>query len=232
MAKEWVLNIATNRWGLNKKNKVGPVAQWIREASPKSVDEWEQAYLKRLAQWLQERKIPLSPEAYLHSLGERLYVKISEVLRQEVEGVTLEDCVAYIRTLVIHRTFEGYRRELQTVYEQLRAHLQVEIEPAPDEVDRTYHVDFWIPVGARRIGIQIKPITYMQQSDVHRWLSWMEQAHKGFERKFGGRVFVVFSRKEGRRHVIANPEVIKALREELQRLQQESGHASSPSRPD
>ncbi len=28
MAKEWILNMATNRWGLNKKTSVGPVAQW------------------------------------------------------------------------------------------------------------------------------------------------------------------------------------------------------------
>jgi len=36
MAKEWILNMATNRWGLNKKSMVGPVAQWIREVSPKT----------------------------------------------------------------------------------------------------------------------------------------------------------------------------------------------------
>lgn len=36
MAKEWILNMATNRWGLNKKNSVGPVSQWIRECGPKT----------------------------------------------------------------------------------------------------------------------------------------------------------------------------------------------------
>ncbi|MEM7818466.1 MAG: MjaI family restriction endonuclease, partial [Candidatus Aenigmatarchaeota archaeon] len=34
MGKEWILNIANSRWGLTKKNKVGPVAAWIRECSP------------------------------------------------------------------------------------------------------------------------------------------------------------------------------------------------------
>jgi len=29
MSKEWVLNMATNRWGLNKKSSVGPVSVWI-----------------------------------------------------------------------------------------------------------------------------------------------------------------------------------------------------------
>jgi len=30
MAKEWILNMATNRWKLNQKNSVGPVSEWIR----------------------------------------------------------------------------------------------------------------------------------------------------------------------------------------------------------
>ena len=42
MAKEWILNMATNRWGLNKKNSVGPVSQWIRECRPKTIKEWEE----------------------------------------------------------------------------------------------------------------------------------------------------------------------------------------------
>jgi len=37
MAKEWILNMATNRWGLNKKDSVGPVSQWIRECGPKTI---------------------------------------------------------------------------------------------------------------------------------------------------------------------------------------------------
>ncbi len=45
MAKEWILNMATNRWGLNKKNSVGPVSQWIRECGPKTIKEWEEFYL-------------------------------------------------------------------------------------------------------------------------------------------------------------------------------------------
>jgi len=34
MAKEWILNMATYRWGLNKKDSVGPVSSWIRECGP------------------------------------------------------------------------------------------------------------------------------------------------------------------------------------------------------
>ena len=221
MAKEWILNMATNRWGLNKKTSVGPVAQWIREEEPRTVKEWEEVYKQRLARMLQEKGIPLTPEDYLRALGERLYVKITEVIRYEVEEVTEEDCIAYIHDLVIRRTFEGYQRELKTVYARLQQQLGLPIEPCPDEVDRRYHVDFWIPLAGRYIGIQIKPITYMHQEEVYRWLQWMEAAHRRFTEKYGGKVFVIFSRKQGRQHIIANPEVIKEIRKEVEKIQRE-----------
>ena len=218
MAKEWILNMATNRWGLNKKRSVGPVAAWIREAAPKDEQAWEQAYHERLAEMLAERGIPLSPQEYLRSLGERLFVKVTEVVRAEVEEVTLEDCQSYIRNLVIHRTFEGYRREIDTIYGQLEETLDVPIKPAPDDLDRRYNVDFVIEVGDRLIGLQIKPITYEQMPQAHRWQSWMAESHRRFTKKFGGKVFVVFSVREGRQKRIANPDVFDAIRVEMQRL--------------
>lgn len=218
MAKEWILNLATNRWGLNKKRSVGPVAAWIREAAPKDEKAWEAAYRERLAQMLAERGIPLSPDEYLRSLGERLFVKVTEVVRAEVEDVTLEDCQAYIHDLVIHRTYEGYRREIDTIYGQLEEILGVSIKPASDELDRRYNVDFVIEAGEHLIGLQIKPITYEQMPEAHRWQAWMADTHRRFEQKFGGKVFVVFSVREGRQKRIANPEVITALQAELKRL--------------
>jgi len=219
VAKEWILNMATNRWGLNKKRRVGPVALWIREASPRTVDAWEQAYLQRLAQMLAEKEVPLTPEAYLRSLGEKLYTKVTEVVRAEIDDVTEEDCVAYIRHLVIDRTFDGYQREIETVYGQLQAALGVEIRPATDEMDRRYNVDFVIAVEKRFIGLQIKPLTYEQMPEAHRWQQWMAKTHAAFTKKFGGRVFVVFSVTEGRRKRIANPEVVAEIKQEILRLQ-------------
>ena len=55
MAKEWILNIATNRWGLNKKESVGPVSDWIRECAPKTLEEWREFYLKKLEEFLSRK---------------------------------------------------------------------------------------------------------------------------------------------------------------------------------
>ena len=62
MAKEWILNMATNRWGLNKKNSVGPVSLWIRECSPKTTKEWEKYYYEKLSAFLKDKGIALTPE--------------------------------------------------------------------------------------------------------------------------------------------------------------------------
>lgn len=219
MTKEWILNNATNRWGLNKKKSVGPVAEWIRDAAPESVEAWRKAYLTRLAEWLKSQAINLSPEEYLESLADKLFVKITEVIRTEVEEITREDCANYIRDLVIKRTFEGYQREITTIHELLQTQLGgLAITPAPDEWDRLYNVDFYIQVGSHYVGIQIKPVTYKSMPELHRWQAWMENTHRRFREKFGGQVFIVYSIGQGRQKELVNPEVVEGIREEIARL--------------
>ncbi len=120
MAKEWILNMATNRWGLNKKDSGGPVSLWIRECDPKKTKEWEDFYYKKLAEMLIEKKIDLTPREYIQDLGRRLYTKITEVIQAEIEEVTEDDCLRYIYDLVINRTFDGYQTEIKTIYGQLQ----------------------------------------------------------------------------------------------------------------
>ncbi len=218
MAKEWILNMATNRWGLNKKRRVGPVSEWIRECDPKSLKEWEKFYYSKLGDFLKSKGISLSPEEYLEDLGRKLYVKITEVIQAEIEEVTEEDCISYIHDFVINRTYDGYLTEINTIYGKLQKELKVEIKPAPDEWDRLYNVDFYIQVKGKYIGIQIKPITYKQTPEIHKWKEWLLRSHKRFEKKFGGKVFIVFSIKEGNKKEIFNREVIEEIRKEVERL--------------
>ena len=41
MSKEWVINSALNRWGLNRKKRIGATSEMIRAARPKTQAEWE-----------------------------------------------------------------------------------------------------------------------------------------------------------------------------------------------
>ena len=140
------MNSAMNRWQLNFKRNVGAVSEQIRKCAPRNAEQWEEYYFNNV-----------KSREHIQGLGRKLYVKITEVIPAEVEEVTEEDCIAYMYQMVIHRTFDGYMTEIKTIYGQLQEILNVKIEPAPDEWDRLYNVDFFIRVKDRYIGLQIKP---------------------------------------------------------------------------
>ncbi|HID08015.1 MAG TPA: MjaI family restriction endonuclease [Armatimonadetes bacterium] len=225
MAKEWVLNMAFNRWQFNRPKYVGKLAEAIRECAPKSLKDWERYYHKQVPQkhvpdgW---RMLGKDMGEHLEEIGRLLYAKISKQLRSEIESVTENDCIAYVREVVIERTYKGYLTEKRTVCEQLEQTLGVKLHPAPDEWDRRYNVDFFIPVGDKAIGIQIKPITYTQTPELHKWREWMAESHERFERERGAKVFIVFSvtERSGSKR-IWNAQVVDQIRDELKRLQDE-----------
>lgn len=209
MAKEWILNSATNRFQLNFKRNVGAVSEAIRACSPKSAEEWEAYYFQHIRS-----------RDHLEALGRKLYVKITEVIAAEVELITEEDCVGYLFNLVIHRTYDGYLTEINTIYGQLQGLLGRNIEPAPDEWDRGYNVDFFIRIGDQYIGLQIKPaggVSHIPQ--IYKERQQQQATHKRFEKRFGGRVFYVISLKEGKQKIIQNFEVIEEIRAEIDRLE-------------
>ncbi|MEO8399803.1 MAG: MjaI family restriction endonuclease, partial [Ignavibacteriaceae bacterium] len=119
--KEKVLNYATQTYQLSRPNKVGAVMALIRECQPKTIEEWEQWYFDNAKTY---GKIPLKiTKESLEELGERLYVKIKEIVIPEwteaFNELTLQDCVDYIINLTINRTFDGYIREKSVVEDNL-----------------------------------------------------------------------------------------------------------------
>lgn len=210
MPKEWIINQANMRWGLTKKNKVGPVSELIRRRAPRSLDDWEQYYYENV-----------QAKEHLQQLGRKLYIKITEVCQAEIESITEEDCINFIIGLVINRTYDGYQSEIQTVYGQLQQALGVKVEPAPDEWDRRYNVDFYIKVNDKYIGLQIKPAGYAYIPQIINELEFQKKSHEKFTAKYGGKVFYIISVKEGKRKIIHNPEVIEEIRREIERLKKE-----------
>ena len=210
MPKEWILNQANMRWGLTKKNKVGAVSDEIRKCSPKTLDDWKTYYFKSVY-----------PKEHLENLGRTLYTKISEVCQAEIESIEERDCINFIKNLVINRTYDGYQSEIQTIYGQLQEILGVEVEPAPDEWDRGYNVDFFIKVKNKYIGIQIKPAGYAYIPQIVNEFEFQKRTHQKFTDKYGGKVFYVISVKRDKKKVIHNPEVIKEIKEEIARLEKD-----------
>lgn len=210
MPKEWILNQANMRWGLTKKSKVGPVSELIRKCSPKSIEQWEEYYLKNVF-----------PLQHLQELGRKLYVKVTEVCQAEIQSISEEDCINFIVNLVVNRTYDGYQSEIQTIYGQLEKALGVKVEPAPDKWDRGYNVDFFIKVKDKFIGLQIKPAGFAYITQIINELEFQKETHRKFTNKYGGKVFYVISVKEGTNKTIYNQEVIEEIKNEMMRLNQE-----------
>lgn len=210
MAKEWILNSAMNRFQLNFKKNVGPTSESIRKCAPKDLNQWQTYYFEHVRS-----------KKHIEDLGRKLYVKITEVIQAEVEQITEQDCVDYMLELVINRTFNGYRTEIDTIYGQLQHVLNTPIMPAPDEWDRKYNVDFYIEIKGKYIGLQIKPIpTGVQLPEIFKEYALQAESHKTFTEKFGGKVFYLFSQKNGDKKQIANKEIIAEIRVEISKLEQ------------
>lgn len=198
MAKEWILNSAMNRFQLNFKKNVGTTSESIRKCSPKNLEEWREYYFDNV-----------KSKEHIEDLGKKLYVKITEVIQSEVAEVTEQDCIDYMIQLVIDRTYDGYVTEIQTIYGQLQKVLEVQIQSAPDEWDRLFNVDFFIQIGDKYIGLQIKPVnTGIQLPEIFKEYGLQAETHKKFTEVFGGKVFYLFSAKNGDKKEIQNKEII------------------------
>lgn len=210
MPKEWILNSAINRWGLQKKRMVGAVSDGIRKCSPKKMEDWERYYYANVYS-----------KEHLIEIGKKLYIKISEVLRAEIDEIDEQDCINYVINLVINRTFDGYMTEKKTIYEQLQDILGVKIEPAADEWDRLFNVDFFIKIKDKFVGLQIKPAGHAFITQIINERKQQAVTHEKFTAKYGGKVFYVISVKEDDKKKIYNTEVIEEINQEIKRLKSE-----------
>lgn len=155
----------------------------------------------------------------LEELGERLYVKITEIVipewQEAFRQLTLQDCVDYIYNLTINRTYDGFNREKSVVTDDLEGRFPgvrfVESEP---ELDHAGDVDDLGYVGEKAFGIQIKPVTANANFGNYSPLERMKASFREFERKYGGKVFITFS-LDGE---IANKEVLTEIATEIERL--------------
>ena len=96
----------------------------------------------------------------------------------------------------------------------------VNIEPAPDEWDRGYNVDFFIKINDNYIGLQIKPVGYEYMPQIINERTQQKITHTKFTKKYGGAVFYIFSIKDEKtkKKVIYNKEIIDDIKDEIKRL--------------
>ncbi len=215
--RETLLNYGVSRWGLNKSHSVGTTSELIRRCAPKTYKVWEQFYFEN-AKEKKQNGIKISRK-HLKTLGHTLYLKLSEKVHNELTSIKEKECVDYIFNLVLNRTYEGYLTEIETIYGQLESLLGTKIESAPDNWDRTYNVDFFIKINSKFIGLQIKPISSGQPLNQYQWIEMHKRNHERFQKKFGGKVFFIYSIKSiGGKKRIFNIDVIEEIKKEMRKL--------------
>lgn len=215
--KEKVLNYTCQTYQLSRPNKVGAVMALIRECQPKSIKEWEKWYFAN-AYTVSKNNEKITVET-LQELGERLYSKITSIVIPEwtaaFNELTIEDCYNYIYNLTINRTYDGYIREKSVIYDGLaEIFTEISFEESEPELDHSGDVDFIGKIGGRAFGIQIKPTTAKSNFGNYSVSERMRNSFDSFSKKYGGKVFVVYS-LDGE---IANTEIIKEIKQEIVRL--------------
>jgi hypothetical protein len=215
--KEKVLNYATQTYQLSRPNKVGTVMALIRECQPKSYEDWEKWYFENAST---DGKNPnkITKES-LEELGERLFVKIKEIVIPEwteaFNQLTLQDCVDYIFNLTIARTYDGFIREKSVIEDNLAKEFpNVKFEESDPTLDHAVDIDYLGWVGKKAFGIQIKPVTAKANFGNYSATERMKASFRDFTKRFGGNVFLVFSIDDK----IKNEEVIAHIAEEIRRL--------------
>jgi len=216
--KEKVLNYACQAYQLSRPNKVGAVMSLIRECQPKSIEEWEKWYLEN-AYTVGKNPNKVTKDV-LKELGERLYVKIKEIVipewQEAFNQLSLQDCIDYIYNLTINRTYDGFNREKSVLTDNLEKEFsEVKFVESEPELDHAGDIDYLDYVGNKAFGIQIKPVTAKANFGNYSPSERMKASFRDFERKYGGKVFIIFSIDDE----IKNSEVLKEIQAEIRRLQ-------------
>lgn len=215
--KEKVLNYTNQTYQLSRPNKVGAVMYLIRECQPKSFIEWEKWYFEN-AYTKAKSPVKISKKV-LEELGERLYIKITEIVIPEwteaFSKITLQDCIDYIYNLTINRTYDGFLREKSVINDNLAKKFpRVKFVESEPELDHASDIDYLGLVGDKAFGVQIKPITAQFSFGNYSPSERMKASFVEFERNFGGKVFIIFSDDDK----IKNEEILKEIESEIERL--------------
>jgi hypothetical protein len=219
--KEKVLNYTSNTYHLTRPKKVGAVMEMIRNCQPKSFEEWENFYFEK-AYTKTKEPIKITKEI-LTELGERLYEKLTEVVIPEwteaFKQVTRQDCLDYVYEVTINRTYDGFLLEKSVISGDLAKRFpEINFEESDSDLDHAGDIDYIGRVGKFAFGIQIKPITANSNFGSYSVSDRMSNNFRDFEKKYGGKVFIIFSSKENNSKVIKNIEVIPNIKSEIERL--------------
>lgn len=215
--KEHVLNFTAQRFQLTRPKAVGQTMDLIHKCQPKNMSQWVSFYWDNA---YTATKTPIKiTKQILDELGERLYVKITEVVIPEwtkaFDEITIEDCKNYILDVTLDRTYDGFHRE-SAVFRELAVTFDgvVNFEKTDGETDSSLDVDYIGVVRntCRMLGIQVKPISARGGQRGYSLTDRVANNFRRFEEDNNAKVFIILVKREGKKSVIFNREVIEEIK--------------------
>lgn len=132
--------------------------------------------------------------------------------RKSLSGVSIQNYINYVYDL---NTNGFILRTKSVVNDSLTKHFpEVKFIESETDLDHAGDIDYLGFVGKYAFGIQIKPITAKANFGNYSISERMKKNFIDFEKKYKGRVFIIFS-LDGE---ISNKEVIKIIAVEIRRL--------------
>jgi hypothetical protein len=214
MSKQMHLNHAMNLFGLNKKRNIGDLNTAISIAAPFTETDWEAYYYVQI---LTRQK--------LDEIGSDLYRRIRETILPEVQSITESDCKAYMKDLVITKTFEGRKARYEIFHGLLLEATGKEFKFLPDEAQhnpedwrpRTFRIDYYFEGNdtSPLVGIKVCPHSMAFSADlfVAQARQEIEQTHRDWEDKGAGRFFILYYQIDRRGVQLSNPEILDEIRD-------------------
>jgi hypothetical protein len=177
-------------------------------AMPLTQEEWSDYYFNKVRS-----------ETELAEVGSELHRKIVDVVLQEIQSITLEDCRDFMRELVIKKSFEGHRARFYILNSELIKKTGKEFRFLPDYPHdykfKTYAIDYYHVDETKDllIGIKVQPISIVQSQEPHikKALQSILDTHKEWESKDAGRFFVLYYAGRGENCRIRNEEILEEI---------------------
>jgi hypothetical protein len=180
------------------------------------MSEWVEFYWEN-AFTATKKPVKITKEI-LDELGERLYIKITEVVIPEwtkaFDEITLDDCKEYILDVTLNRTYDGFHRE-SAVYRELAVAFDgvVKFEKTDGETDSSLDVDYIGVVikNYKTLGIQVKPVSVRGAQRGYSLTDRVRNNFRRFEEDNNAKVFIILVKREGKKSVIVNKDVIQEI---------------------
>lgn len=208
MAKEYHLNAAVNRFGLNKKRSVGDLMELLSLAMPLTLEEWEEYYYTHGRSRDQ-----------VAAIGQELSRKLRDVLIHELESITEEDCITYMRELLLQKTFEGHRTRFYTLRQQILDRTGKLFNFLPEHREdwrfRDHRIDYYHHDATKDLLIGLKAcpdsMRMSQNMFARQALEEIEATHRQLSDKAAGHFYILYFHGTSEHCTIENPEILDEI---------------------